>query len=31
MIYDLPKSIEIQGKTYRIRYDFRAILDIFML
>lgn len=30
MIYDLPKSVEIQGKEYSIRYDYRAVLDIFM-
>ncbi len=29
MIYDLPYCVEIQGKEYPIRYDFRVILDIF--
>lgn len=29
MSYDLPKSVEIDGEQLEIRYDFRAILDIF--
>lgn len=29
MNYGLPTSIEIDGKKFDIRYDFRAILDIF--
>lgn len=29
MEYGLPKTVEINGKDYEIRYDFRAILDIF--
>ena len=29
MNYDLPKSVEIDGKKYAIRTDFREILDIF--
>lgn len=28
MIYDLPTSFDIQGVTYEIRSDFRAVLDI---
>lgn len=28
MIYDLPKMVEVEGKTYPIRSDFRPILDI---
>lgn len=28
MIYDLPKSLEIQGVEYEVRSDYRAILDI---
>ena len=27
-MFDLPKSVEIRGKSIPIRYDFRAILDI---
>lgn len=27
-MFDLPKSVEIRGKSIQIRYDFRAILDI---
>lgn len=30
MVYDLPKSLEIQGREYEIRSDYRAILDICM-
>lgn len=29
MGYGLPKSIEIEGKSFEIRYDFRVILEIF--
>ena len=29
MGYGLPKSVEINGQEYAIRYDFRVILDIF--
>lgn len=29
MDYGLPTSVEINGKQFAIRYDFRAILDIF--
>lgn len=29
MVYTLPKSVEIGGKSFEIRYDFRVILDIF--
>ena len=29
MIYDLPKNVEINGRTYEINTDFRCILDIF--
>ena len=29
MGYGLPKSVEINGEEYEIRYDFRVILDIF--
>ena len=29
MNYNLPKSVEIDGKEYAIRTDYRAILDIF--
>lgn len=28
MRYDLPTSLEVNGKTYEIRSDFRAIIDI---
>lgn len=28
MYYDLPKSVEIDGTDFAIRYDFRVILDI---
>lgn len=28
MIYELPTSAEVQGKEYKIRSDYRAILDI---
>lgn len=28
MIYDLPTSVEIDGVTYQIRSDYRAVLDI---
>lgn len=28
MIYDLPTSVEVHGKNYDIRSDYRAILDI---
>lgn len=28
MIWDLPRSVEIQGAVYAIRTDYRAILDI---
>ena len=28
MIYDLPTSVEINGSDYKIRADFRAVLDI---
>ena len=28
MIYDLPTSLEVGGKEYEIRSDFRAALDI---
>lgn len=28
MIYELPTSLEIQGSTYQIRSDYRAVLDI---
>lgn len=27
--YGLPKSVEVSGKSYKIRSDYRAILDIF--
>lgn len=30
MMYDLPTSLEIQGREYEIRSDYRAILDICM-
>lgn len=30
MIYDLPKSVEINGVKYEIRSDYRVILDIIM-
>lgn len=30
MTYELPKTVEISGKNYDIRSDFRAILDICM-
>lgn len=29
MRYGLPKSVEINGEEFAIRYDYRAILDIF--
>ena len=29
MRYGLPKSVEICGSEFEIRYDFRVILDIF--
>ena len=29
MGYRLPKSVEIDGKEFAVRYDFRVILDIF--
>ena len=29
MEYGLPKSVEIDGEQFAIRYDFRVILDIF--
>lgn len=29
MSYGLPKSVEIDGKEFAIRYDYRVILDIF--
>lgn len=29
-MYDLPRSLEINGKNYEIRSDFRVILDIFV-
>lgn len=29
MRYDLPKSVEIDGVEFQIRYDYRVILDIF--
>lgn len=29
MNYDLPKSVEIDGKNFEIRYDYRVILEIF--
>mgnify|MGYP000333846925 CR=1 FL=1 len=29
MSYGLPKSVEINGKEFAIRYDYRVILDIF--
>lgn len=28
MIYDLPTSVEINGVTYKVQSDYRAILDI---
>lgn len=28
MIYELPTSVEISGKTFEIRSDYRAVLDI---
>ena len=28
MLYDLPKTVDLDGIEYRIRYDFRVILDI---
>jgi len=28
MMYELPTSVEVSGKTYEIRADFRAVLDI---
>ena len=30
MIYDLPTTVEVGGVTYKIRSDYRAILDICM-
>ena len=29
MGYGLPKSVEIDGQEFAVRYDFRVILDIF--
>ena len=29
MDYGLPKSVEIDGEEFAIRYDYRVILDIF--
>ena len=29
MGYGLPKSVEINGEAFEIRYDYRVILDIF--
>ncbi len=29
MGYELPKNVEINGKSFAIRYDFRVILEIF--
>ena len=29
MVYGLPKSVEIDGQDFAVRYDFRVILDIF--
>ena len=29
MGYTLPKSVDIDGQSYEIRYDFRVILEIF--
>ena len=29
MSYGLPKSVEIDGQEFAIRYDYRVILDIF--
>ena len=29
MKYGLPKSVEIDGQEFAIRYDYRVILDIF--
>lgn len=31
MTFDLPKTVEIGGKTYAIRYDFRVILEIIVM
>ena len=31
MTFDLPKTVEIDGKTYDIRYDFRVILEILVM
>lgn len=28
LIYDLPTSVEVNGKTYQIESDYRAVLDI---
>ena len=28
MMYDLPKRLEVGGKEYDIRSDYRAVLDI---
>lgn len=28
MIYDLPTTVEIQGREYEVRSDYRAVLDI---
>lgn len=30
MMYDLPTSVELNGQEYKIRSDYRAILDIIM-
>jgi len=29
MSYGLPKSVDIDGQEFAIRYDYRVILDIF--
>lgn len=29
MSYGLPKSVEISGQSFAVRYDFRVILTIF--
>ena len=31
MTFDLPKTVEIGGKAYAIRYDFRVILEIIVM
>lgn len=31
MTFDLPKTVEINGKAYSIRYDFRVILEIIVM